>query len=151
MRTNWISNLQKLIAYGVKHDDMFMVKIITIEKAENGVWEMRIPVNEYPARLIQGANHVIWHIYDKGPIEPLLIKTDKYGKDLGYRVFDEKCMYIILGCRIIMPLKMHDIYHLSDSIGNKIAVAETHGETQLICSAMRTVGEKISVKKAKIT
>lgn len=152
----WTTKLPHIIAKGVSDEDIFLVKMLTIDKFD-GVTE--ISTHIYTAHLIYYAPYVFWFVdnnfADDSNDEPLEIEATDTDAILGHlEIHDDNgnsSTYVITSCFKYTYNNKREHYDIIDALTNDIIThAQTKKEAAIIVNELRKAGVDAGFMKATV-
>ena len=145
----WTTKLPHIIAKGVSDTDIFLVKILTINKTGDTT---EIATHIYTAHLIYRAPNVVWLVDDNNN-EPLSITATDTDVVLGQLELhddnDNSFVYIITSCFKYAYDNRRERYSVVDTLTNDIiAYAQTKREAAIIVDNLNKAGIDASFVKS---
>lgn len=147
----WTTKLPHIIAKGVSDEDIFLVKMLTIDKYD-GVTE--ISTHIYTAHLIYHAPYVFWFVDDNND-EPLEIEATDTDTVLGQlEIHDDNgnsSTYVITSCFKYTYDNKREHYDIIDALTNNIIThAQTKREAAIIVNELCKAGVDAGFVKSAI-
>lgn len=143
----WTTKFQRIVAKGICPTDIYLVKLMTIDKAKSlATVETKI----YPAHIVPrpDSSAVEWHINDYQD-DFLIIETPMNSENLGILSFDDLTT-IITSCCKYEYAPQREKYNIVDKDTSEIlSRAQTKREAKLIIAALKD--ERIDAIYTQVT